>query len=114
LIADFPAKLALQATTETLDIVSWCITCKQNDESTSSRYRGGNVDAKLGSAHFLSRTGYLAGRLAVSSSQKTRSLIFCWLSRKERAKSRKNWSSYIVALRFLLLLAPRKDYLLLT
>jgi len=76
------------------------ITWKQNDESTSSRYRGGNVDTKPGSAN-------LAGRLAVSSSQKTRSFIFCCLSRKERANSRKNSFSYIVALRFLLLV-PRK------
>jgi len=58
---------------------------------------------------FLSRTGYLAGRLAVSSSQETRSFLFCWLSRKERAKSRRNEFSYIGALRFLLLLVPRKE-----
>jgi len=36
---------------ETLTIVSWRITWKQNDESTSSGYRSGNVDTKPGSAH---------------------------------------------------------------
>jgi len=110
------------------EILSWLLTsqlnspCKQlqkrwissvgvlrESKTTNSRYRGGNVDTKPGSAHFLSRTGYLAGRHAVSSSQKTRSFIFCWLSRKERAKSRKNSFRYIVALRFLLLLVPWKE-----